>query len=465
MKIGRSKRALGVSLALAALGALVGGLIAPGAAAAVTAPDGIVVTAPSGVSVVGSSITAAGALPAGWTAPDGLLSYTLVFDQGQVPVGSSVTVTISGLDIIPQALISADKDGHLTDLTPQMTVPAGQTQAPYTIELTLTDGGLGDEDGVANGQIVDPIVPAVPSPGLQVTSTGVSVSGSTVADQPVTWTATIGPPTGTSCPGGSVQFTDELFQGSPVFTTVGPLPLDPGTCSVSTTVNTLGAGFHVVTAVYTPPNNCTGSPFCGFTASLGSVPYILTAPPTACDQDGSQCTDVQNVNATVPVGTLVINTPYTAASPLNLGTLELNSTGTEFTSQVPFDDISVTDTRSGVGGANTYTVSALATALTDGGTNPGSTINAENVGLTGVTSTPGIGFHGTVTTGAGNPAADPAVGPTDTGHQGLGGPSPHTVFTATGSTGTVTASGTLTLDAPTSTEAGLFTGTITFTVG
>ena len=165
----------------------------------------------------------------------------------------------------------------------------------------------------------------------------------------------------------------------------------------------------------------------------------------------------------MPVGTLVINTPYTSSSPLDLGTMALNSSGTEFTAHAQFNNIVVTDTRSGINGVNSYTVSAIASSLSDGKSNPGSTINAQNVGLTGVTVVPGAGFAGTTAT-TDNPAADPALAPTASGTVGLGGTA-KTVFTATDSTGTVTAGGTLTINAPTSTEAGLFTGTITFTVG
>ena len=57
-----------------------------------------------------------------------------------------------------------------------------------------------------------------------------------------------------------------------------------------------------------------------------------------------------------------------------------------------------------------------------------------------------------------------AVAPPCTGNSGLGGTA-HTIATATAGLGTDTLNGQLTLIAPTSTEPGLFTGTITFTVG
>jgi hypothetical protein len=84
--------------------------------------------------------------------------------------------------------------------------------------------------------------------------------------------------------------------------------------------------------------------------------------------------------------------------------------------------------------------------------------------LTNLSATPGSGFTGVVTP-TNNPAADPPVAPNAPGSQGLGGTTPHTVFTVDHGLGLVAVNGTLTLNAPTSTEAGLFTGTITFTVG
>jgi hypothetical protein len=173
------------------------------------------------------------------------------------------------------------------------------------------------------------------------------------------------------------------------------------------------------------------------------------------------CTDTQYIQATVPVGTLVINTPYVdAAHALNLGTLVLSPDSTQLQGSATFANIKVTDTRSG---NLPWTVSALASNLTDGGANPNSVINNQNLGLTNITSTPGTGFTGTVTP-HNNPAAA-GVAPGAAGNAGLGGTTTHAVADANKGLGTVTMQGTLTLNAPSSTEPGLFTGTITFTVG
>ena len=66
-------------------------------------------------------------------------------------------------------------------------------------------------------------------------------------------------------------------------------------------------------------------------------------------------------------------------------------------------------------------------------------INAQNVGLTGLTA------------GA-------------AGHQGLG-LVPHTILTADHGQGSYVVNGTITISASTATEAGLFACTITFTIG
>src|SRR5262249_54061037 len=108
--------------------------------------------------------------------------------------------------------------------------------------------------------------------------------------------------------------------------------------------------------------------------------------------------------------------------------------------------------------------------LTDGGTHTGSTICAQNVGLTALTSTAGSGFTGTVTT-TNNPAANPAVAPGTTGCpstagglHGAGGTAV-TVATATVGLGTDTLNATPTVNPPVSPEFVLFTGPIPFPVG
>src|SRR5690606_289661 len=92
-------------------------------------------------------------------------------------------------------------------------------------------------------------------------------------------------------------------------------------------------------------------------------------------------------------------------------------------------------------------------------------INGQNVGLTGLvpTYTPGnaLGTGDVVTVD--NAAASPAVAPADPGTLGLKGVK--TIATAAVGLGTVQLDGLLTVNAPTSTPAGTYTGIVTFTVG
>jgi hypothetical protein len=197
---------------------------------------------------------------------------------------------------------------------------------------------------------------------------------------------------------------------------------------------------------------------------------VSSDPP--CSQPGSGCLDEQSVQTEVPVGTIVINTPYTAANPLNLGNMALNAAGTEYNVSGAFKCITVTDTTAG---HLPWTAQALASPLTDQNPPTGATvttINSENVGLTGFTEptsgdsptcTDTQNYTGSVAT-TDNPAAVPAVPAADTGSTGLGGSTSHTFAQGSGGDGTTTIDGTLSINAPTSNAAGTYTGTITFTV-
>ncbi len=61
-----------------------------------------------------------------------------------------------------------------------------------------------------------------------------------------------------------------------------------------------------------------------------------------------------------------------------------------------------------------------------------------------------------------NAAALPAVAPGDTGTLGLGN-APHPILSSTHGPSDVDYHGTMTLNAPTTTPAGTYTGTVTFT--
>ena len=225
-----------------------------------------------------------------------------------------------------------------------------------------------------------------------------------------------------------------------------------------------------VVAVYTPPD--------GSRHYRSSRSAVVSVTGPGC----INCAGVQTV-ADLPAGMLSISTPYTAAAPLTVGTLELNSTATFYTASVPldpgaadvptagtsppdptFNGITIVDTQS----SNLpWTLTAWSSALSDGGTSAQSLISGENVGLTGLTAVPvpGNSLTASDVTLIDQPAADPPVGPADTGSLGLGGQNAHVIVADTGQAeGTIGINGIITINAPLSTEPGTFGGTIVLTL-
>jgi hypothetical protein len=359
---------------------------------------------------------------------------TVEFENGTTDLGSA-TVNGSGVATLNTTFSAAGTESLSAVFTPTDTTDFGGSTG--TLSLTV-------------------------NPAATPTTTSLTVSQNGSTGSPVTVSSTV--LTGTTpVTAGTVSWYDN--GSSTPLAGSGVTPSASGVATDTIAAGGLAAGEHSIVAVFTPTSPAD------FEASQSAAQqFILEAPQTgACAQTGSNCTDTQNIEATVPVGTLVLSTPYTASSPLNLGNLALNSGLTEYSATAPFNGITIVDTRAG---DLPWTLTALASNLSDGGTNPGSTICGQNVGLTGVTSTPGAGFAGTVTN-TDDPAASPVVAPSGTpaacpttagGLVGAGDTSV-TVATASAGLGTDVLNGTLTLDAPTSTEPGLFTGTITFTVG
>jgi hypothetical protein len=98
--------------------------------------------------------TACGVLN-GFTFPHGYFSFTI----NMVPVGSTVTVTITmPANIPPDTQYWKCINGVWVNVTSQI----GDNDGDNVLTLTITDGGTGDADGMANGSIVDPGGPAFP---------------------------------------------------------------------------------------------------------------------------------------------------------------------------------------------------------------------------------------------------------------------------------------------------------------
>ncbi len=99
-------------------------------------------------------------IPQEWGRPSAELLYGLFsFTITSLPVGSTVTVTISFPSDIPAGLeYWKVHDGEWILLPAEF---VGSNDGDNILTLTLTDGGIGDDDGVANGVIADPGGPGI----------------------------------------------------------------------------------------------------------------------------------------------------------------------------------------------------------------------------------------------------------------------------------------------------------------
>lgn len=239
----------------------------------------------------------------------------------------------------------------------------------------------------------------------------------------------------------------------------------------SLSVRLTGDGPESVVAVYAPP--------AGDSRYRGSRSPAVSFTEPACPA----CSGVQTVADVLPAGVLSISTPYTASNPLDLGTLALNSSGTYYSASASLDPDGSDVPTGGVGPADPtfngitvvdtqdsnvpWSISAWASDLSDGGNNAQSRISGENVGISGLTAVPVPGNPLTAgdLTFFDRPAASPPVAPTDTGSLGLGGQLSHVIVTDSGQAeGTIGINGTITINAPSSTEAGTYAGTIVLTL-
>ena len=304
------------------------------------------------------------------------------------------------------------------------------------------------------------------------TPTSTTVTGPATAAQysPVTYNASETPVP--SPDGGSFSF-DYVGTGTTTGSgTLGNATETGGTGSLNITQLTLPPGTYNITATFTP----TSTTFAGSTSQ--PIALTVTAPtcPGAPDPSGATCTDTQNIQVTVNPGSLTITTPYTSTNPYVLPAMTLNTAATMLQSSARFPNS--TDPQilvhSSLAGNPNWTVSVTDSDLscasgscTTPVTGQFQKINGENLGLTGGASNtplPSASFPGTVAF-TDNPAASPPVAPTDPGSLGLKN-GPHTFAKSSGGgNGSVSLYGTLSLNAPTATQAGTYTGTVTFTVG
>lgn len=122
--------------------------------------------------------------PAGYVLPEGLTSFT----AADVPAGQDSVITIY-TGATAGVIGYAKYQNGTWSLLPDDRV----TIYPDRVELRLTDGGIGDDDGVANGVIVDPGGPVTDAIAPDVTGAPdrqPNSAGWYKAPVTVTWTAT-----------------------------------------------------------------------------------------------------------------------------------------------------------------------------------------------------------------------------------------------------------------------------------
>lgn len=354
---------------------------------------------------------------------------TVQFDDGGTNLGTPVALNAGG--VATKVFNSAVVSTHTIHATfiPADSSSSGQSASSATLSQVVQTPPPADSTNTA----VTGATTGTVGTGQQMTAT--------VTDTAAGHTSTV--------PVGSVQFkVDGTNVGSPVALNasgVATFQYTPGDTAP-----------HAITAAFTPTNSSL------FSASSDSTGVTVTASAPAFTPDP------QNFTVTVPAGTLVISTPYTANHPFNLGTLVLNASGTQYAT-VPAafgttaaagtdpgnldanptasltNGVTITDTRANSTG---WTASAQAGDFSDGG---GHSIDGNGLSFTGVTPKYLTGNHlqaGSVTT------TDITAFKT----------AAKAFATTTQGPGTVDIYGFVSLVAPTSSVAGTYTATVTFTV-
>jgi large repetitive protein len=170
------------------------------------------------LSAVSDEPIVKGSLPEGAVALVGSVSYTV---SGLTP-GGSVNVTMQLPPGSEPTNVFKLINGSYVDVTSLATISGN------TITLHLTDGGLGDADGIANGVIVDPVVP------VRITKHAQTISfSSTAPSSPnvgsvyaVAASATSGLPVSFSINGSSTAGACSVSAGTVSFTGAGTCIID-----------------------------------------------------------------------------------------------------------------------------------------------------------------------------------------------------------------------------------------------
>lgn len=358
---------------------------------------------------------------------------TVQFEDGTTPIGSPVTVSGGSASITTSTL----------------------SIGSHTLKAVFTPAQFAAYSG-STGTDASPFV--VSQPPAAATTTALSVNPtSAAADSPVALTANISLTSGgAAVSAGHVDFYDN---GS---TLLGSAPLNSS--GVATlTYGTFAQGAHSIAAQYVPADATVDA-----ASTSSAVAFTATAPQYA--------PSAGSVDVTIPAGTLTISTPYSTSNPFQLGAAALDGSDSKFVATGAFGSqsagatgndggVTITDTRAGNQG---WTASANVTDFADGNHDK---ISGQDLSLTNVTAVQiqgnALQASSVATTNYASAALNGApYAPGATGSDGLGGAAQHAfAWLAPGiGIGTVDVDGILTLDAPTSTVAGDYTATLTFTI-
>ena len=148
------------------------------AVSAGTEQGSLSVSSPEGTSLsdVTNSAVAGNMLPDGETALTGSLGFTL----SGVSVGGTADVVLKLPSGSSPTGVYKLTNGSYTDVSSSATISGD------AITLHLTDGGTGDEDGTANGSIVDPVIPVRASVPLAPSNTSAVPANQSAI---ISWTA------------------------------------------------------------------------------------------------------------------------------------------------------------------------------------------------------------------------------------------------------------------------------------
>ena len=391
-----------------------------------TSTTTVLTASPVSPQIAGTSVTLTATVTGG-------ASGTVQFLDGTTDLGSPVTVT----------------GGVATYVTSTLPIGSQNLSAVFTPSAGIAYSG-------STGTSTFVVTPA-PAAGT-TTALGVNPS-SAPADTAVTLSANVSltsDSTALASGTGSVAFYDN---GSTASNTINASSVLLGTQPVGTggtaslVYSFFAQGTHNVVAVFTASNSAL------YQNSTSAAVVFTAGAPAGASTSGS-------IDTTIPAGGLTISTPYSSSTPFQLGTAVLNSAGTEFTASAPFGTaatpsggITITDTRAGdLPWTATGSVSNFSNAS-------GGLINGEDLSFTGVTASYISGNalqSGDVTTT--NVPSAGGYSTTDSGTNGLGGNTPHTVATTAAGAGSVYIYGNLSLVAPSSTPGGAYSATLVFTV-